>query len=195
LFAIEVCSKVVYVPAPNATSRFDGMVPALQTPVVVIHVRLLAFSEPHNKQQRLHHSLSPPHLVTAVARHSLRTFFLGPPYRNHNTLRGHSRSINMTRAKKKTVKKREAFVAHKPPEKDKACTEAATEAAAEAAARLRAEVKRNSFYRRTRLIGMIQQLLGLRPNFAGKVTIPERDIATTEDYLRVEDIRGDLVIG
>lgn len=62
-FAIEICFEAVYLPAPNTDSCSDGVVPALQTPVVVIHVRLLAFSEPHNKQQRLYHSLPPPRLV------------------------------------------------------------------------------------------------------------------------------------
>jgi hypothetical protein len=43
------------------------------------------------------------------------------------------------------------------------------------------------------MTGMIQKLLSVRPKFAGKVTIPQRDIATAEDHTRVEDTTGDLV--
>ena len=96
---------------------------------------------------------------------------------------------------KRSRKRRKAFVAHKLPEKDKACTEAATEAAAEAVARPCAESKRKPFYRRARMMIIIEKMLGVQRNFAGEVTIPEYDIARTEDYLRVEDIRGDLITG
>jgi ribonuclease HI len=90
----------------------------------------------------------------------------------------------MTRTKKATVKKREAFVAHKPPKKAK--VKAPPKAA------LSPDVREQNGLRMARIL---QDLLGHGRKFAGKVTIPHRDVATAEDYFRVEGIREDLESG
>ena len=89
----------------------------------------------------------------------------------------------MTRTKKAAVKKREALVAHKPPKKDKVSKKAA--------ARLRVEAIESKARRKA----MIKKLLGFRPKFAGKVTIPPPDIAKADDYTRMGDIKRGLLTG
>jgi ribonuclease HI len=90
----------------------------------------------------------------------------------------------MTRTKKATVKKREAFVAHKPPGKVKV--------KAHQPPALSPDVREQNELRMARIL---QELLGHGRKFAGKVTIPHHDVATAEDYFRVEDIREDLESG
>lgn len=79
-------------------------------------------------------------------------------------------------------------MAHKPPEKDKVSKKAA-------ARPLCLETKWKSSKSKTRRKAIIQKLLGLRPKFAGKVTIPLPDVAKADDYTRIEDIMRDLLTG